>query len=177
MTQEMEPVGAARAQSLIFIRSHMQRFYDSLLAEARTASSREERQLAEFRDGLRIAEQVGDEIQARRYRIRITRRHRETEKAGKILAALEAGFVPMPRLPALSLRFLLGLIPPDALLALDEAKKTGLFEEFRVVNGQDADSSGWPRQPPDRKSGNAPRVDPVLVGMIAGEMFPVAWWR
>jgi len=78
----------------------------------------------------------------------------------------------MPRLPAVSLEYVLGLIPPDALLALDEAKKTGLFEEFRVVDGRDAWTSGYPR-----RSSKARGRDPVLVAMIGAEMFPIAWWK
>lgn len=175
MNEASEVVAAEttpRAISAIFVRSNLQRFHERLWREAREVAERRQGEIEELREGLRIAEETGQEEQARRYRNRVTRRTRDVERADRILQALEAGFVPMPRLPAVNLEYALGLVPPDALLALDEAKKTGLFDEFRVVDGRNAWKGGSPR------SWTAPKGrDPILVAMIGDELFPLAWWR
>ena len=163
---------SVRPSRAIFVKTDLERFLTRLLAEARDVLLQRQTTIDELHRGLILAQETGLELQARRYHNRITRRLRDVVRARRIVEALEAGFVPMPRLPAVSLEYVLGLIPPDALLALDEAKKTGLFEEFRVVDGRDAWTSGYPR-----RSSKARGRDPVLVAMIGAEMFPIAWWK
>ena len=163
---------AVRPTTAVFVRTNLEQFQNRLLAEGRQVRDLRRSEMEELRQGLAAAEAAGIEEQARRYRTRITRRQRDVVRAENIVGALEAGFVPMPRLPAVTLRHVLGLIPPEALLALGEAKETGLFDEFRVVDGRNADRTGWPRE------WAAPRGrDPILVGMIGQEMFPLAWWK
>lgn len=161
-----------RAIAAIFVRSNLQRFHERLYQEAKEVAEKRQAEVEELREGLCAAEATDQHEQARRYRNRITRRSRDVNRAERVLEALQAGYVPMPRLPAVSLAYALGLIPPDALLALDEAKKTGLFEEFRVVDGRNAHKDGYPQSwtPPKGR-------DPILVAMIGDELFPLAWWR
>ncbi|KKK64685.1 hypothetical protein LCGC14_2981700 [marine sediment metagenome] len=166
VARDIQPISA------IFVRSNLERFHQRLYDEARQVAEQRHAEVEELREGLRVAEETEQWQQARRYRNRITRRARDITRADAVLQALADGFVPMPRLPAISLEYALGLIPPDALLALEEAKKTGLFEEFRVVDGRNAWKSGYPRSwtPPKGR-------DPILVAMIGDELFPLAWWR
>jgi hypothetical protein len=161
-----------RPVSAIFVREHLERFHSKLLTEARQTALERQGGFDELEEGLRVATETGNDQQARRYRNQITRRKRDVERAHSIVNALEAGFVPMPRLPAVSLEYVLGIIPPDVLLAIEDAKTTGLFEELRVVDGRNAWADGQPR------TWTAPKGrDPIIVGMIGDELFPIAWWK
>ena len=170
----MTDVIVARPTTAIFVRTNLEQFQDRLLAEGRQIRDRRRSDIEELRLGLAAAEAAALEEQARRYRNQITRRQRDVVQAENIVGALEAGFVPMPRLPAVRLHHVLGLIPPSALLALGAAKETGLFEVFRVVDGRNTDRTGWPIE--WSRSRRRSR-DPILVGMIGQEMFPLAWWK
>lgn len=174
MTEQAESqqvVTANKPISAIFVREHLERFHARLVEQAHVVAKERQQEFDALQQGLVLAQETGEVQQTQRYRNRITRRARDLERAWKVVEALEAGFVPMPRLPAVSLEYMLGIVPPEALLALDEAKKTGLFQEFRVVDGRNATRGGWPR------SWTAPKGrDPILVGMIGDQLFPLAWW-
>lgn len=172
-TEESTAVITIRPSRAIFVRDHLERFHAKLLTEARAVAVERQGGFDALDEGLRVALETNNEQQARRYRNQITRRKRDVERAHAIVDALEAGFVPMPRLPAVGLEHVLGTIPPDVMLQLEEAKKTGLFEEFRVVDGRDASPSGWPTTWGGKPKGR----DPILVAVIGDELFPIAWWK
>ncbi len=105
-------------------------------------------------------------------RSRLTRALSARKRAVAFRDALGAGYVPLPRMPAVNLRWVNEIMPHDVLDAMEEAQEAGMFEEFRLVTGQDATSYGYPRSravPRDR--------DPILVGMVGDEIFAIAWWR
>jgi len=166
MPKEAKPISA------VFVRDHIERFHARLVAEAQERVTHYSNLQTEYTAGFERAAAAGLEEQAHSYRIRIVRNAREVTRAQKILDILEAGFVPMPRLPAVRLEYVLGLIPIDILEALEEAKATGLFEEFRVIDGRDTSTYGYPRATAKPKG-----RDPILVGMVGDQMFPLAWWR
>lgn len=171
MTSEVVPA-AVQPQSLIFVRDQLQRFQASLISDAQQRLNQMTAQEAQYREGYEAAKAADEPEQMRRYRNRITRLQRSKINAEIILAALQEGYVPMPRLPAVKLDYVLGIIPAEVLKSLELAKDTGLFSEFRVVDGRDADVDGSPRGWSRRRD-----RDPILVGLIGDEMFPLAWWR
>ena len=195
--EEMVVVEATPAAlSLIVARSDLVRFQASLLAEARQRIILVENDLTLARDKLvaleasddpkraaDMAEHVGLPDQANEHRWhrtdqiggarrRITQLTKRYDVARRLLEALEAGHVPIPRLPAVKLEYAIGLIPLEALESLDMAQNTGLFDEFRIIDGRAANRYGYP-QTRTRPKGR----DPILVGMIGNELFPLAWWR
>lgn len=142
--------------------------------------------IEEAERGLRAAQQVpgqeGHDQQVqwryelnsrqRRKKIRLTKLTRSLRGARSFVEALRAGYVPLPTMPAVRMNFINRVMPVDVLNALTEAKEAGMFEEFRVIDGRDTNRTGSPvgtRSPAKR--------DPILVGMIADEMFAIAWWR
>lgn len=107
----------------------------------------------------------------RNVRTRLARALKAVKQAESFRDALLSGYVPLPRMPAVSLRYAKELMPHDVLDAMEEAREAQVFEEFRIVTGEDADSRG---QPGRRRLAT---VDPILVGMVGDELFAVAWWR
>jgi len=126
----------------------------------------------EAKRGIHSAEGADEPRLAHTWKLRLARRRREADRALMFLTALRDGYVPIPRLPAVRLEYVLGVIPPDVIDLLAEAKKEGIFEEFRVVDGRNAWDGGQPRSWSQRKT-----RDPILVGMIGREMFAIGWWR
>jgi hypothetical protein len=154
----------------IFVRRQLEGFQAALIADAQREVEKAGDALTEARLGLEVAERV-EETQASRYRRKITRLTTLRNQAVLVYGALEAGFIPMPTLPAVSLEHVLGMISPEALMALEDARETGLFEAFRVVDGRDSWANG------DPKSRTKPKHrDLILVGRIGGKLFPLAWW-
>lgn len=142
----------------------------AVLHEARAAVAEVEAGIAEAQAGVDAASRAGEGGQLRAWRNRLTRRTNKLAKSRRYLKAVESGYLPIPRLPAVRLEWTERLIPPEALEALAEAKKLGTFEWFGVVDGTDASDWGAPRTRRRRR-------DPILVGMCNGEPFPIAWWR
>jgi hypothetical protein len=112
---------------------------------------------------------VRGQLQGRRSQL--TRALTGLRNAENFRDALGAGYVPLPRMPAVNLRWVQEIMPADVLDAMQEAKQAGMFEEFRIVTGEETTGGGWPR-------GRALKGrDPILVGLVGDEMFAVAWWR
>lgn len=114
-----------------------------------------------------------NELKTRRRskKIRLARAKRELTRGLAMKDALEMGYVPLPRMPAVNMEYVYQAMPPDVLDAFTEAKEVGVFEEFRVIDGREATRYG---RPVGAAHSNR---DPILIGMIDGEMFAVAWWR
>lgn len=108
----------------------------------------------------------------RRKKIRLARLKKNLVAAQRMVEALHAGYVPLPRMPAVKMDYMYQVMPAEVLDALTEAAEQNVFEEFRVIDGRDTNRMGVPvgtRSPAKR--------DPILVGMIGDEMFAVGWWR
>lgn len=113
----------------------------------------------------------------------------------KVVRALEAGYIPLPRFDAERLRIDTEELPLSALVAVDEAQASALFDEIRLVRGQESRSRApWSRARRQQR-------DPLLVGVIRTpehreggpternpyreftvypgreEHFLLAWWR
>lgn len=73
----------------------------------------------------------------------------------KIVNCLEAGFVPIPRFTANKVNVDLEELPLNALMALNDAKATGLFDEVKLVSGDRPDVGSKARG-----------RDPLLVGIV-----------
>ena len=193
---------AAKPTSIIVARTDIERFHASLLETARLEFQGLDSQLQAAHEALSdlengpieermetaasLADRIGLPEQARSYRVDRSRRigqlrrrvgtiARRHSQAKRILGALEAGYMPMPRFPALTLEFCFELIPVEAIEAMGQAHDSGLFDEFRIVDGRDATPWGTPRTSTSREA--RAKQDPILVGMIGREMFPLAWWR
>ncbi len=108
----------------------------------------------------------------RSLRRRVVLLARDLEQALRFKVAVEAGHLPMPRLPAVRLEHA-STIPVEALESVEVAQASGLFDEFRIIDGREADIYGTPRRDARAHAGR----DPILVGLIGREMFPLAWWR
>lgn len=126
----------------------------------------------EATEGVDAAIEAEEPHQVRVWRGKRTRASYRLGMAEDFLKVVKAGFLPMPSLPAVKLSSLEfrdrnNVIPPKALVALAKAKKLNAFREFLLVDG---------REYTGRKLRNGGR-DPVLVGEVDGEMFPIAWWR
>lgn len=147
-------------------------YMTGLIAKADGKGNAIEEEIAEAERGIEAANRAGEPAMAHTWKLRLARRRRELIRAENFTAALRQGYVPLPKMPAVSLRFALEVMPSEVLDCLAEAKEAGVFEEFRVVDGRNADQSGWPRTWSSRKT-----RDPILVGMIGREIFAVAWWR
>lgn len=186
------------AQSVIAARTDIQRYQHSLIEEAGAGiQDLEERLLkarvrledaektppAEHQRAKEIAKRLGLRGQAwdhgvasdsyvRRLRRRVVILARDLGQALRFREAVAAGHLPMPRLPAVGLQHAM-MIPVEALESLELAVASELFDEFRIVDGRDADRYGTPRRDSRARAGS----DPILVGLIGTEMFPLAWWR
>jgi len=82
--------------------------------------------------------------QLRSAQVRLTRAITNHKRAIAFRNALDSGYVPLPRMPAVNLRWVEEIMPHDVLDAMEEAKQAGIFEEFRLVTGEQANSNGWP---------------------------------
>jgi hypothetical protein len=155
---------------------NFQSYMEKLWKEAHERIWAAERSAKEAEQALAVAREMDSDEdpgnQEGKWRRQLARRRRNMKVAVAFRDALQIGYVPLPRMPAVSLRWVDELMPADVLDAMTEAGAAGVFDEFRVVNGREADHGGWPQS----SSGRAYR-DPILVGMIGNEMFAVAWWR
>jgi hypothetical protein len=143
-----------------------------LMAQADEQAATVQDGVQEALRGVEAAENAGEAGLARSWRLRLARRRRERDRIDRFCRALREGYVPLPRMPAISLEHAQQLVPPEVLDSLAEAKKAGLFDEFRIVDGRNAWDSGYPR------SWSRPKTrDPILVGRIGKEIFAVGWWR
>lgn len=107
----------------------------------------------------------------------------------KTIAALDAGFLPIPRFSSQKLTLDQEELPLKAVLAIENAVAQKLFDEFRFVTGQQGNSRRG------RYARQAQR-DPIVVGVVRTlehghrgpyewiidvpsmeEHFLVAWWR
>ena len=164
-------VPAVAIRSLIFPRGGLQEYQRALIQEAHQRVVVTEAQLDEADAGIMAAADAEEERQERQWRLRKARRLREVARAKRFEEAILEGYLPIPRLPAVRLEWTQQVLPPEALEILSEAKTAGLFDEFRVVDGQDAYPGGFPR------GRQAAKRDPILVGLIGDELFPLFWWR
>lgn len=160
----------ASIRTLVVGRADIVSYRDSVLSEARQLVASLEQKWAEADAAQKAALAAGEPDQEWRWRSQRTRRHNQLVKRRKFLTAVEEGYLPIPRLPAVRIEWTERLIPAEALLQLKEAKDSNLFEWFGVIDGTDATAWGSPR-------GRGARRDPILVGFICGEPFPLAWWR
>ena len=112
----------------------------------------------------------------------------------RVVKALEGGFVPIPRFSSTKLRLDQEDLPLKAIIAVNEAQAQKVFDEFRIVLGQEGSSRQGPY-------GRIARRDPIIVGVVRTpehshvespntlwrsvvvdvpgfeEHFLVAWWR
>ena len=107
----------------------------------------------------------------------------------KVIRALDAGFVPIPRFDSEKLRLDTEELPLKAITAINEATAQRIFDELRLVAGRDPVSRRGPR-------GRITRRDPLVIGVVRTpeivtqneygyvaerwsleEHFLIAWWR
>jgi len=147
-------------------------YMTGLISQADERAVRIAGEVQEALRGVETALNAEEPTLARSWRLRLARRRREADRIDRFCRALREGYVPLPRMPAVSLEHAQHLVPPEVLDRLAEAKAAGLFDEFRIVDGRDAWESGYPRSYTRSK-----RRDPILVGRIGHEMFAIGWWR
>ena len=164
MTDEQTALVPA-VRGLVVLRADLASYRDTVLAEAHTRVARKTAALIEAHEGIDAANAAGEYDQCAAWQRRYTHRLKPLERAQQFLSAVEAGYLPIPRMPARRFWRDDTVLPPAALQAMAEAKSVGAFETFVLVDGND-----------DRTPGHRYR-DPILCGVADGEMFPVAWWR
>jgi len=168
VSQEVPPV-----RSFIFPAGGIQEYAAGLLEEASRAEGIARQRIDEAEAGILAARNAKEPRQEHRWRLRKARRLREVERTERFCNAIREGYLPIPRMPAIRLDWTQQLMPPEILGCLAEAKESGLFDEFRIVDGSDAYPGGYPRA----RRGVTYKRDPILVGMVGNEMFPIGWWR
>lgn len=159
-------------RTLVVGKADLASYHAEVVREARQRVALFEQRLDEAERALALAEQMPSTApgQASRWKGQVTRRGNQLSLARRYVGAVDAGYLPIPRLPVVKLQFTERLLPPEALESLKAARDAGVFEWFGVVDGTDATRGGFPLM---RRA----HRDPILVGMILGEPFPLAWWR
>ena len=150
----------------------LEKFQQSLMQQARTQVALKRQALDEADAGMAAAKAADEPEQYRRWRSRYMARRQPLMNAESYLSVLDSGYLPIPRIPALNLDHVRGAIPPEALQSLAEAKKSGLFDYFVVADGREA--TDYHQPVPARRHQNR---DPIMIGVCAGQFFPIAWWR
>lgn len=89
---------------------------------------------------------------------RVKRVRERVQFLGRVVSAMEHGYVPIPRLGGQRLQIEAEELPPEVLLAYAQAQGAKLFGEFRLVAGEEASSRG-------RRGRRAAR-DPLLIGVV-----------
>ena len=160
------------AQAIVMTRSQA-------LTEAKANYTRTQ---DEAKRGVEAARAAGEPEQARMWtrrlgtgRSAIGRHEAALQRAQSFLEVIEAGYLPIPRIPALRVELLRETIPPEALEVIASEKEHGLFEYFVVANGEDARADHY--RPWHNATSRIANRDPILMGICNGEMFPLAWWR
>lgn len=123
---------------------------------------------------------------------RLTRANDRVRLLKKVVAVMEAGFIPIPRFDSEKLDIDVQALPAKAIAALAVSDAFKLFDEIRFVTGQESDSrNAWPRR------GRRNQRDPIIVGVVRTpehvienprtgwraplpgleEHFLIAWWR
>lgn len=121
---------------------------------------------------------------------RIDRTRKTVYLLRKVVRALERGYIAVPRFVGQTLRFDLEELPLKVIFAVDQAKAQKLFDEFRLVQGNDLSTQQY--------GGRSRRLrrDPLVVGVIREpdliirnergwlierytfeEHFLISWWR
>jgi hypothetical protein len=155
-------------RTIVAGKADIQAYANAVLAEAQTEATHWRLSLEEAERGVVAASAAQEPDQLARWRSQRTRRLHRLERADRFLKAVEAGYLPMPRIPTRRIDWTDKLIPPECLESLAAAKASGLFEHFSIADGSDI--TGW--------SGRSSRGrDPILFGVIGTELFPLAWWR
>lgn len=162
----ISPTNALVVRTLVAGKADIQAYAVTVLEEAQREVQRWRGQRDEAERAVRAATDANERDQLWRWRAQLTRRSNRLARAQRFLDAVEAGYLPIPRIPARPIGVTDKLIPPEALESLAEAKRSGLFEHFRIADGSELNS--W------RSSRGR---DPILLGLIGTEMFPIAWWR
>ena len=160
-------------KTLVVVAGDLTSYQASVYAEAQQRVARWEAAVDEAENGLAYAELANEDVQVKLWKSQRTRRVRRQERARAFLRVVEAGYLPIPRMPGVPLEMLdwrrsHKLLPPEALLALSEAKEIEGWTRFELIDGRD-----WNGRLLRRGTG----ADPILVGVCDGEMFPLAWWR
>jgi hypothetical protein len=131
---------------------------------------------------------------------RLTRANDRVRLLRKVVAALEAGYIPIPRFDGEKLDVDLEELPAKAIAALVVGGRARLFDEVRLVAGQESISRPtWSQRRSGRNTRRNQR-DPLLVGVVRTperrmkgrdawgsvremvvpgmeEHFLIAWWR
>ena len=89
---------------------------------------------------------------------RLERTSRRITLLRKVVKALQAGFIPIPRFASTTLRTDMEWLPTKVIIAVSEAKAQPLFDEFRIVAGQEGQSRQGPY-------GRRAQRDPLIVGV------------
>lgn len=110
--------------------------------------------LATTKECLSAAEELGIKALTTRHKRVMTRIEREIEFLNKRLAALESGYLHIPRFDYASIEWSSERMNYPTLKRLKEAKDAGLFDDFGVVQ----DKYTHPRR----------SRDPLLVGILRG---------
>lgn len=146
----------------------------TVLAEAEQRVTKWQADYTTALAGVAAAERANEPDQLKLWRRRRTITLRRLGRAQAFQRVVNAGYLPIPRLPSVRIEMLSWrdnnkLLPPEALDALAEAKTIHGWTSFELVDGRD-----WRGR---RLAARGRGVDPILVGVCDGEMFPLAWWR
>ena len=127
---------------------------------------------------------------------RVRRAERRVALLRKVVKALQAGYIPIPRFNINGQAFSIEEMPLKAIAAYNEAQQSGVFDEIMAVTGRQARRRGWGREH---------QRDPLIVGIVEvpavtvlrsdtdskglpiqfrvevepphEEQFLIAWWR
>lgn len=143
-------------------------FHSGVLNDARKELEEAQTALEENARCLEAAEAVGIADLVRRYRRLDREIQKDIQYLQKKIAALEAGFLQVPRFDWARLEWSSERLDYGTLRRLEEAKKAGLFDSFGVVQ--------------DQYTASRRRRDPFLVGILMGrrgreEHFFIGAWR
>ena len=171
MTNEVATM-TPEIRTLVIGRADITAYRDAILTEGRARVSQLRAGVQEAESAWTLADEMPSTAprQAGMWKGQLTRRRHQLAKAEKYVNAIEDGYLPIPRLPVVRLDYVTRLLPPEALQELKIARDTHNFEWFGIIDGNDASRAGYPRSWGRNR-------DPILVGMILGEPFPLAWWR
>ena len=143
-------------------------FHSGVLNDARKELQEAQAALQENAKCLEAAQAIEIPDLVKRYRRLENQIRKDIEYLEKKIAALEAGFLQMPRFDWARLEWTTERLDYRTLRRLEEAKKVGLFDSYGVVQ--------------DEYTASRRRRDPFLVGILMGrrrreEHFFIGAWR
>lgn len=168
--EEEAIVKVVRSFPLPIIESILQlvQYHSGLLEQTKEQLEQTKRDLETTEECIKAAEELGIKALIMRHRRVKTQIEREIAFLEKRIAALEAGYIPLPRFDYASIEWSSERMNYKTLVRLKEAKDAGIFDDFGVVQ----DKYTHPRR----------RRDPLLVGILQGargyeEHFFIGVWH